>query len=90
MSITAIIIDTNTSVVGQKGESENGCYKKTKHAIFSEKRIFLNPRYAQAMFTLYRIAFHAVSGSYTVQCEQMFFAVMVSMISKIFNVKRVS
>ena len=36
----------------------------------------------KSMFTLYRIAFHAVSLSCTVQCEQRFFAVMVSMISK--------
>ena len=41
------------------------------------------------MFTLYRIAFHAVSLFYMVQCEQIFFAVMVSMILKIFNVKHV-
>ena len=36
----------------------------------------------KALFTLYRIAFHAISLSYTVQCEQIFFAVMVSMILK--------
>ena len=39
------------------------------------------------MFTLYRIAFNVVSLFYTVQCEQIFFAVMVSMILKIFSVK---
>ena len=38
------------------------------------------------MFTLYR---HAVSLAYAVQCEQTFFAVMVSMILKIFSVKHV-
>ena len=27
----------------QKGESQNGCCKKTKHARFSEKRTFLTP-----------------------------------------------
>ena len=27
----------------QKGESQNGCFKKTKHAKFSEKRTILNP-----------------------------------------------
>ena len=41
------------------------------------------------MFTLYRIAFHAVSLSYTVECEHIFFAVIVSMILKIFSVKHV-
>ena len=43
----------------------------------------------EAMFTLYRIAFHAVLLSYTVQYEQIFFAVMVSLILKIFSVKHV-
>ena len=41
------------------------------------------------MLTLYRIAFHAISKSYTVQCEQIFFARMVSMNLKIFNAKHV-
>ena len=35
-----------TSVIRQKGESQNGCFKKTKHAKFSEKRTFLTPWYA--------------------------------------------
>ena len=39
------------------------------------------------MFTLYGIDFHGVSESCTVQCEQIFFAVIVSMILKICNVK---
>ena len=29
-----------SSVIRQKGESQNGCFKKTKHAKFSEKRTF--------------------------------------------------
>ena len=29
------------SVIGQKDESQNGCYKKTKYAKFSKKRAFL-------------------------------------------------
>ena len=33
-----------TSVIRQKGESQNGCFKKTKHAKFSEKRTFLTLR----------------------------------------------
>ena len=30
-------------VVRQKSESQNGCFKKTKHVKFSEKRTFLTP-----------------------------------------------
>ena len=30
-------------VIRQKGESQNGCLKKTKYAKFSEKRTFLTP-----------------------------------------------
>ena len=33
--------------VWQKGESQNGCFKKTKQAKFSEKRTFVTPWYAQ-------------------------------------------
>ena len=33
----------NSSVIRQKDESWNGCFKKTKHAKFSEKRTFLTP-----------------------------------------------
>ena len=39
----------NSSVIRQKGEShesQNGCFMKTKHAKFSEKRTFLTPWYA--------------------------------------------
>ena len=35
-----------TSVIRQKGKSQNGCFKKTKHAKFSEKQTFLTPWYA--------------------------------------------
>ena len=31
------------SVIRQNGESQNGCFKKTKHAKFPEKRTFLTP-----------------------------------------------
>ena len=34
---------SNWSVMRQKGESQNGCFKKTKHVKFSEKRTFLTP-----------------------------------------------
>ena len=38
------IIGKNKSlVIRQKGESQNGCYKKIRHAKFSEKRTFLTP-----------------------------------------------
>ena len=33
----------NSSVIRQKGESQNRCFKKTKRAKFSEKRTFLPP-----------------------------------------------
>ena len=33
-------------VMWQKGESQNGCFKKTKQIKFSEKRTFLTPWYA--------------------------------------------
>ena len=36
----------NASVIRQKGESQNGWFKKTEHAKFSEKRTFLTPWYA--------------------------------------------
>ena len=32
-----------SSVIRQKGESQNGCFKNTKQAKFSEKRTFLTP-----------------------------------------------
>ena len=35
-----------STVVRQKGESQNGCFKKTKHAKFSEKRTFLTESFS--------------------------------------------
>ena len=35
--------NVNSSVIRQKGESQNGCFKNTKHAKFSEKQTFLTP-----------------------------------------------
>ena len=32
-----------SSVIRQKGESQNGCFKKAKHAKISEKQTFLTP-----------------------------------------------
>ena len=34
---------SKSSVIRQKGESQNGGRKKTKYAKFSEKQTFLNP-----------------------------------------------
>ena len=34
------------AIIRQKGESQNGCFKKTKHAKLSENRTFLTPWYA--------------------------------------------
>ena len=36
-------IYSNLSVISQKCESQNSCFKKTKHATFSEKQTFLTP-----------------------------------------------
>ena len=35
------MIHVSSPVIMQKGESQNGCFKKTKHAKFSEKQTFL-------------------------------------------------
>ena len=35
----------NTSVIRQEGESQNRCFKKTKHAKYSANRTFLTPEY---------------------------------------------
>ena len=43
--ITSVSI---SSALKQKGQSQSGCYKKTKHEKFSEKRTFLTPLYAHA------------------------------------------
>ena len=40
-----------SSVMRKKGESQNECFKKTKHAKFSEKRTFLTPWYAHVRKT---------------------------------------
>ena len=45
--------DDNSSVIRQKGESRNGCFKRTKHAKFSEKRTFLTPWYAHQRLNVY-------------------------------------
>ena len=41
--VTLVKKGLKSSVIRQKGESQNGCVKKAKHAIFSEKRTFLTP-----------------------------------------------
>ena len=39
-----------SSVIRQKGESQNGCFKKIKHAKFSKKQTFLPPWYTRTFF----------------------------------------
>ena len=38
-----VVSSQNLSVTWQKGESQNGCFKKIRDIKFSEKRIFLSP-----------------------------------------------
>ena len=40
---SAIYLQALSSVIRQKDKSQNGCFKKTKHVKFSEKRTFLTP-----------------------------------------------
>ena len=40
------ILNSKSSVIRQKGESQNGCFKKTKHTKSSEKRKLFTPWYA--------------------------------------------
>ena len=47
--------NTISSVIRQKGGSQNGCFKKTKHTKFSKKRTFLTPCYAHVMFVSRKI-----------------------------------
>ena len=47
------MIDSNSSVIRQKGEPQNGCFKKTKHTKFSEKRTFLTPWYRKIWRALF-------------------------------------
>ena len=37
----------NSSVIRQKGESQNRCFRKTKYSKFSDKQTFLTPWYAR-------------------------------------------
>ena len=41
----------NSPVIRQKGESQSGCFKKTKHVQFPEKRTFLTPWHAHRVRT---------------------------------------
>ena len=43
--INVVLVIFNSSVIRQKGESQNVCFKKTKHVKFSEKRTFLTCAY---------------------------------------------
>ena len=42
------------SVIRQKGESQNGCFKKTEYAKFSEKQKFFTPWYAHVRTCAYQ------------------------------------
>ena len=41
-----LLHNENSLVIRRKGKSQNGCFKKTKLAKFSEKRTLLTPWYA--------------------------------------------
>ena len=47
-SIFWILISPKLLVIRKKGQSQNGCYKKTKHAKSSKKQTFLTPWYTHA------------------------------------------
>ena len=53
-----------SSVIRQKGEFQNMCFKKTKHVNFSEKRTFLTPWYAHVRNSKKR----SFSGKFGVLC----------------------
>ena len=44
--------------ITQKGESQNGCFKKTKHTKFFEKRIFLTTWYHLITVEIIKILFY--------------------------------
>ena len=48
------ILGGNTSVIRQKCESQNGCFKKPKHAKFSEKQKFFTPWYTHVRTHTYQ------------------------------------
>ena len=47
-----------SSVIRKKGESQNGCFKKTKHAKFFVKRVFITSWYAH--IHIYTCAYQGV------------------------------
>ena len=48
-------LNQSLPVIRQKGESQKGCYKKTKHAKFSEKWTFLTPWYTHVRTCAYQM-----------------------------------
>ena len=56
----------NSLVITQKGESQNGCFKKTKHAKYSEKRTFLIPWYARARMKMEHWNLWIILGLYII------------------------
>ena len=41
MDINFLFFSVNSSVIRQKGESQNGCFKKAKHVEIFEKQTFV-------------------------------------------------
>ena len=56
----------NSPVIRQKGESQNGCFKKAKHAKISEKQTFLTPWYAHVCVSGGKTCF--IFGNFGVLC----------------------
>ena len=52
-----------SSIISQKGESQNGCFKKTKHAKFSEKWTFLTLWYPHVLIRIRRVRNVRFSGN---------------------------
>ena len=48
MQLLSSLQGNSSSVIRQNGESQNGCFEKTKHAKFSENSTCLTPLYAHA------------------------------------------
>ena len=68
----------SSSVIRQKGESQNGYFKKTKHVKFCEKGTFLTPWYAHMRVLLYM---HVITDDL---CEVFSLALQTRSSSKFF------
>ena len=57
------------SVIRQKDESQNGCFKKPKHAKFSEKRTFLPPdTHTYVTYKFWKVSFSSASPTALSSC----------------------